>query len=391
MPSATTTDFQSPRNGARFWDAPEQFLLDARMEGEKLIARARIALSSLLLLIPINNLVLAAADERLQHVAGLLVTGCACLLSIGGYWMVTRDRRERWLPLAISCFDVTLITTAQLIFAFVADPQVVVNSKITFDTYFIALAGTCLRYDKRVALLAGLMAILQFCGTIFFVSQHFTLDMVGTVSPYGRFQWVDQVSRVVLLATFTALNVYIVQGIQKQRKLSNADSLTGVFNRRFFDDYVQSELARAARYNGPLSVAMVDTDFFKQFNDRYGHAAGDRALQLTAQVIERGLRRSDLVARYGGEEFVIILREANARQAFDCVEQLRLAVSKESLFPNEPDDPRVTVSAGVATWPADGRSVEELLAMADRRLFVANGAGRNCVVGSSVLVESAAS
>ncbi|MEO7965410.1 MAG: GGDEF domain-containing protein, partial [Gemmatimonadaceae bacterium] len=384
-------DFQSSRNGARFWDAPEQFLLDAGMEGEKLIARARIALSSLLLLIPINNLLLAAADERLQHVAGLLVTGCACLLSIGVYWMVTRDRRERWLPLATSCFDVTLITTAQIIFAFVAGPQVVVNSKITFDTYFIALAGTCLRFDKRVALLAGVMAILQFCGTIFFVSHHFTLDMVGTVSPYGRFQWADQVSHVVLLATFTALNVYIVQGIQKQRKLSNADSLTGVFNRRFFDDYVQSELARAARYNGSLSVAMVDIDFFKQFNDHHGHAAGDRALQLTAQVIERGLRRSDLVARYGGEEFVIILHEANARQAFDCVEQVRVSVSKQALLSEEQDDPRVTVSAGVATWPADGRSVEELLAMADRRLFVAKGAGRNCVVGSPLLVESAAS
>lgn len=391
MHSAPKSNTGALRSGARFWDAPEQFLLDAGMEGEILIARVRIALTSILLLIPVANLLWAAPDERIQHIAGLGVTGCASLLSLGVYWMVTRDRRQRWLPLATSCFDITLVTIAQIIFAFVTDPQVVVNSKITFDTYFIALAGTCLRYDKRVALIAGLLTMAEFVGTILFVSHYFTLDVVGTTTPYGRFQWSDQISRLVLLGTATALNVYIVQGIQKQRKLSNADALTGVFNRRFFDDYVQSEVARATRYKAPLSVAMLDVDFFKQFNDRYGHAAGDRVLRTVARAIERGLRRSDLVARYGGEEFVVILREANAAQAFDIVEQLRIEIARESLLPEEPNDPRVTVSAGVATWPADGRSPSELLALADRRLFEAKESGRNRVVGAALHVESAAS
>lgn len=391
MTSATIPEFDAIPPRTRFWDAPEQFLLDAGMVGEMLIARVRIALTSLLMLIPIANLLWAAPDERAQHIAGFAVTGCAWVLSFGVYWMVARDRRERWLPLATSCFDVTLVTVAQLIFAFVADPQVVVNSKITFDTYFIALAGTCLRYDKRVALLAGLIAMAQFSGTILFVTQNFPLDLVGTVSPYGRFQWSDQVSRLVLLGVCTALNVYIVHGIQKQRKLSNADALTGVFNRRFFDDYMLSEVARAARYKTPLSVAMVDVDYFKQFNDRYGHAAGDRVLRRVAQTIERSLRRSDLVARYGGEEFVIILREANAGQALEIVEQLRIAIGREVLLPEQRDDPRVTVSAGIATWPNDGRSPEELLEHADRRLFEAKEEGRNRVVGARLVVESVAS
>ena len=88
------------------------------------------------------------------------MNGTACALSFGVYWLVTRDQRKRWLPMATSLFDVTLVTLAQITFAFVSDPQVVVNSKITFDTYFIALAGTCLRYDKRVALVAGLVQVL---------------------------------------------------------------------------------------------------------------------------------------------------------------------------------------------------------------------------------------
>jgi two-component system, cell cycle response regulator len=364
-----------------FWEAPEQFLLDAGKEGEILIARVRVALTMVLLLVPVANLLWAAPEERPQHIMGLYVTLAACVLALGVYTLVMRDRRQRWLFLATSWFDVSLITLAQVIFAFVSDPHVVVNSKITFDTYFIALAATCLRYDKRVALLAGLMAMAQFAGTILFVVSHFALDTVGGVSPYGRFQWSDQISRLVLLATATALNVYIVHGIQKQRKLSNADPLTGAFNRRFFDDYLHNELARATRYGSALAVAMVDVDYFKQFNDRFGHAAGDEALRQVSAVLERAVRRSDLVARYGGEEFVIILRESTAAQAMERLERIRQSIAAETLIPDQLEPTRVTVSIGVASLPADGRSAADLLAAADRRLFSAKNAGRNQVVG----------
>jgi two-component system, cell cycle response regulator len=375
-----------------FWDEPEQFLLDAGKEGELLIARIRVALTAALLLVPVANLFLASPTERRQHVAGFFVTLTACLLSTAAYVMVARDKRQRWLPLATSFFDVSLITVAQLIYAFVQDPMVVVNSKVTFDTYFIALAGTCLRYDKRVALLAGLMAIAQFSATIGFVSTTFPLDAVGGVSPYGRFQWSDQISRLVLLGTATALNVYIVAGIQNQRRLSNADPLTGAFNRRFFDDYLPNELARASRYGAAVTLAMIDVDHFKQFNDRYGHAAGDRALRHLAQALERALRRSDLVARYGGEEFVVILRESTAQQAFERMEHIRQSIAQESLTIDVAAGSlttSVTISVGVASWPNDGITASALLAEADRRLFEAKAAGRNRVVGPPALQPAA--
>jgi diguanylate cyclase (GGDEF)-like protein len=374
----------------RFWEPPERFLLDAGKEGELLIARVRVGLTGLLLLVPVANLLWAAPEEREQHVAGFYVTLTACLLSLAIWFIVSRDRRQRWIPLATSFFDVSLITLAQLIFAFVADPQVVVNSKITFDTYFVALAATCLRFDKRVALLAGLMAMAQFTGTIWFVASHFPLDRVGGLSPYGRFQWSDQISRLVLLAAATTLNVYIVRGIQKQRRLSTADPLTGLFNRRFFDDYLRNELARASRYGASLAVAMIDVDHFKHFNDRYGHAVGDAALRQVAKTLEVTVRRSDLIARYGGEEFTLLLRESSAAQALERVEQIRReigALRLEGLTDNAPAE-RITVSIGLASWPIDGRSMEELLDAADRRLFDAKAAGRNRVVGPAATMAT---
>ena len=385
MSSTPTPQSATALEPGHFWDAPEQLLLDAGKEGELLIARTRVALTGALLLVPVANLLWAAPDERKQHVAGGLVTLAAFLLSLGVLYLVTRDRRQRWLPLATSFFDVSLITLAQIIFAFVQDPQVVVNSKITFDTYFIALAATCLRYDKRIALLAGLMAMAQFSATILFVTSFFPLDTVSGVSTYGRFQWSDQVSRLVLLGTATALNVHIVAAIQQQRRLSTADPLTGTFNRRFFDDYLRNELARASRYGSAVAVAMIDVDRFKDFNDRFGHAAGDQVLRQVARALELAVRRSDLVARYGGEEFVIILRESTAEQAMERMEQIRVSIAGEALTIEASGEtavpPSITVSIGVASYPADARGATDLLAEADRRLFAAKDAGRNRVVG----------
>ncbi|MGQ0648515.1 MAG: diguanylate cyclase [Gemmatimonadaceae bacterium] len=364
----------------RFWGPPEQFLLDAGKQGELLIARIRVGLTGVLLLIPIANMLLTPAELR-QHAIGGAITLTAFVLSIGVYVMVARDRRERWLPLATSFFDVTFISAANLSFAFISDPHVVVNSKVTFDTYFLALGGTALRYDKRVALLAGVLAMVQFAAVTLFVVFNFPLDREPPGGAYGVFLWSDQVSRLILLVTATVLNVYIVRGIQKQRELSNADPLTGVFNRRFFDDYFASEIERAARFRSRIAIAMIDVDWFKQFNDRFGHAAGDVALKKVARALQLAVRRSDLVARYGGEEFVVLLRETDMHQAMERVEQMRQAIQSDAHVIGGARPVYITVSAGVSTWPSDGSTVSDLVATADRRMFEAKEAGRNRVVG----------
>ncbi len=372
----------------RFWEPPEQFLLDAGKTGEELIGRIRIGLTGVLLLIPISNIVVAPREELRQHVIGFFITLAAFIFSLGVFVLVRRDKRRTWLPLATSIFDVTFISVANFTYAFVADPHQVVNSKVTFDTYFIALAATCLRFDKRVALIAGVTCMVQFMAIVLFVYFSYPLQATGlgdAFNPYGRFQWSDQISRLILLATMTALSVYIVRGIQKQRELSNADALTGVFNRRFFDDYFASEIERAVRFRSSVAVAMIDVDHFKQFNDRFGHAAGDIALRRVARALQLSVRRSDLVARYGGEEFVALFRGATLDQAMERVERIRQEIQSESHSIGDARPVHITVSAGVASWPEDGPTVGDLLATADRRLFMAKEAGRNRVVGRAAI------
>ena len=119
--------------------------------------------------------------------------------------------------------------------------------------------------------------------------------------------------------------------------------------------------------DAPFAVAMVDVDHFKQFNDRYGHATGDRALRYVARVLQRAVRRSDLVARYGGEEFVVVLRETGAAEALERVQEIRRAVEAEPLVVARGTGPaNVTVSIGVASWPADGRVTTGLLRLSPK-------------------------
>jgi diguanylate cyclase (GGDEF)-like protein len=208
-------------------------------------------------------------------------------------------------------------------------------------------------------------------------------DLSAARALWGEaFSWGDQLGRVIQLGVATALNVYIVLGMQRQRRLSTSDPLTGLFNRGFFDHYLGKEVERANRYGTVFTVAMIDIDHFKQFNDAFGHAAGDRALRTVARVMLRAVRRSDIVARYGGEELVVIFRETEADLALERVEQIRQAVEAEAFaVGRQAGSARITVSAGVASWPADGLTGDDVLAMADRRLFDAKGAGRNRVVG----------
>jgi diguanylate cyclase (GGDEF)-like protein/PAS domain S-box-containing protein len=165
-------------------------------------------------------------------------------------------------------------------------------------------------------------------------------------------------------------------------ELSIQDSLTGLANRRDFDRTFDREWNRACRSGHSLAVAIIDVDFFKLYNDHFGHPEGDACLRAVAEVIRGTLRRSgDLAARYGGEEFALVLPDTGAAGAFEVVEGLRQAIaSLERPHPASPVAPVVTVSAGfVAMRPKSGSSAAEFLGAADRALYVAKRSGRNRV------------
>lgn len=367
-----------PRSGLRaFWKAPDEFLLDAGSAAELLIARLRLALTLIFLLGPLSVLALAFAAGRPaapDEVAAFLIALAAVLAAVGALLVVQREGRRRWLSMTTSLVDVSLVSFALAGHGLAHDPAEILHSRLGFDLYFLALAATCLRYDARVAVVAGAAAIGQYLLLV--------IGALAAGADPGPSPWLDAAGRAGLLAAASGLSVFIVLGLERQQRLSSSDPLTGLFNRRFFDDYLAKEADRADRYHTLFAVAMIDVDHFKQFNDTFGHPAGDRALRTLARVVLRAVRRSDIVARYGGEELVVIFRDTGAEAAVERVEDIRRAVEAEAFTVGRVAVPaRITVSAGVASWPADGLTADDIVAAADRRLFEAKAAGRNRVVG----------
>lgn len=163
--------------------------------------------------------------------------------------------------------------------------------------------------------------------------------------------------------------------------LSTTDSLTQLANRRKFDEVWQTEWQRATRQGTPLAVIMLDVDFFKRYNDHYGHQAGDACLQQVASILSGGMHRAgELVARYGGEEFVLVLPGADRADACASAERIRAAVQAAAIaHADSPLGPVVTVSVGVAAdTPRMGTHPEHLLRAADAALYRAKAQGRNC-------------
>ncbi len=164
------------------------------------------------------------------------------------------------------------------------------------------------------------------------------------------------------------------------RRISITDPLTGLLNRRYFEERLREELDRATRHRHPLSLIMIDIDHFKRYNDANGHPAGDKALVLLGRILRASVRAIDVVSRFGGEEFSIILPETIKREALLIGERIRSEV--ETLyFPGEERLPggRLTVSAGVASFPDDARDLRTLVQRADRALYQAKARGRNRV------------
>ncbi len=171
------------------------------------------------------------------------------------------------------------------------------------------------------------------------------------------------------------------------RRLVFLDGLTGVFNRRYFDQQLATEMARAMRAQKPLALIMLDVDFFKRFNDRYGHQAGDDCLRQVAQTLKESLRRpADLVARYGGEEFVCVLPETDFDDAMSLARELEAHVRQKGIRHEYSDVAAVvTVSLGVAGLAASASGdAAALLALADAQLYLAKNSGRGCVRGQSL-------
>ena len=160
--------------------------------------------------------------------------------------------------------------------------------------------------------------------------------------------------------------------------MSITDPLTGLHNRRYLEARLTEELSRSKRYNYPLSFMMIDIDDFKLYNDRNGHQAGDRALEITAQCLHAALRKVDVASRYGGEEFSILLPQTSLEEAGAIADRIRRKIMNTK-FPHAKTQPlnRVTVSIGLSTFSPSLDSAEAIVRAADRALYHAKNHGKN--------------
>jgi two-component system, cell cycle response regulator len=162
-------------------------------------------------------------------------------------------------------------------------------------------------------------------------------------------------------------------------QMAFCDSLTGVYNRRYFDHQLRIELQRIQRYPSSMTMVFIDIDEFKQVNDTYGHQIGDRVLQGLGHLLQQNLRQIDLLARYGGEEFVIVFPNTTEDEACHIVRKLSQKVSDKPIFQDEKDKLFITFSAGIAGWNST-LSLEDWVKLADSAMYQAKSQGRNRVV-----------
>ena len=166
------------------------------------------------------------------------------------------------------------------------------------------------------------------------------------------------------------------------REQSTRDALTGLFNRRFVDEFLVRELARAERKSRQLSMIALDIDHFKRINDSFGHAAGDTVLQRVSAILRAHVRDTDVASRIGGEEFLLLLAESPLPLAAKRAEDIRSAIYGMSWKYKNEDLGRITASFGAVVFPDHGRTAETLIRAADKALYDAKHAGRNQVVSA---------
>ena len=385
----------------RFWHVSDPALRDAGIAGERLIARYRLGAALLLFGLPVRSVLLDSG--AVENWVGFTISLAGVLSGLFFLWLTHRDTVLAWTGFAASLLDVSFVTVGLGAFVVLGVPQIAVNSRLIYEVYFLCLAATCLRYDRRICLVTGVVAVLQYTLIVAWAGSTLSSAPAWADAAYGRFDIQDQVGRIVMLAIATCISFAIVLRVQQLRVLSVRDRLTGLMIRGHFDERLGEAFERARRSGEPLAVAMIDLDHFKSFNDRFGHGVGDMVLAAVSQAIGQLVRAEDVVGRYGGEEVIVMLPGLDLARATERMDRIRLAISEvhvpldgvidraarkpPDLFGDSrtgPARPALTCSIGVASWPEDSAEAHQALVYcADSRLLSAKSEGRNRVVSSA--------
>lgn len=287
---------------------------------------------------------------------------------------------------ATSLFDLKSVPTDK-IFPGVEIHTTFINNLL--DNDFIKRAS--FKVDILVSLLLGLMVgliTLRTKSTV--ISSLFTIlttiiyVIIATFLMYYYNYWIAVVLPVLSMAVvFTA--VYIAKYILKSRDfeyqyaLATTDGLTELYNHRYFQEQMIHNVQTAKRYNSEFSLIIIDIDFFKKFNDNYGHQSGDAVLKQVAQILKKNVRATDIACRYGGEEMALILTNTGSKDAHITAQKICDTVAQKVFKLANDVETHVTISLGVSTYPLNGQTPQELIKYADECLYKAKENGRNQV------------
>jgi len=256
--------------------------------------------------------------------------------------------------------------------------------------------GKKVRFRTKITSRLGERIPVEFFGTLkedaFFIILRDLRERIGIEEEFEKTkkEFMEKIHERDLYAR----ELQVIRDLYKERlkeietmreeavRLSYTDDLTGIYNHRFFIEQLTLEVERQKRYTTPLSLLMIDIDYFKHYNDNNGHLAGDQVLKAIAILVQGGVRQSDIVARYGGEEFSAILINSGKEKALEIAERVRRNVA-DTPFPNENAQPNkdLTVSVGVATFSSSVSTLTDLIREADHALYRAKKGGRNRVEG----------
>lgn len=364
-----------------FWrrlrERPDALMLELGAGGELLVAQLRAALSLLLLLLPLINLLTGGSfGETMAGLVGVVLTIVASQV-----WLaLSRQRgRYRWLPWATATYDVTATTLVLCLLA-LESPATALNSMVVWAFYLLAICMTALRNDSRLTLYTGILAIVQY--GLLSVAMFVVVDSPDQLVSveYGTASASSQIQRLGLLALMTALTATVVYRMQRLVDMSGTDGLTGLPNRTWLIHRFPVMLDAARADGSSLSVCLIDLDYFKRINDEAGHLAGDRALRHVVDLLRERLEPKEWLARLGGEEFALLMPLPIGR-AWERLESMRRSLAARPFLPEHGADPmHLTMSAGIASWPQDGADLSALLRRADTRLRHAKLEGRNRVL-----------
>ena len=256
---------------------------------------------------------------------------------------------------------------------------------LAFVTGLVAMTGGLESpFTFGFPLIVGAGALLVAARTAFALAILATAAYIGAGLVADPTPEIGPLVQMAVTLTGVFLLAYVGASVGREQRrardaairLSTIDSLTGLFNRSYFFTALEREIARGDRSGRAFCLVMLDLDDLKSVNDRFGHVAGDQVLRSVSDIVRSGVRKIDVAARYGGDEFVALLPETDPTGGWVLAEKIRLTVAEQGL---PGIDPGPTVSVGVVSYPADGRSADALLVSADRAMYASKRGGKNRV------------